>query len=176
MLLKVSLAILVILVAVLVFAALKPPKLIIQRSVIINASAENIFPLIDDLFQWREWNEQEKADPKIVRKYSGPSSGKDAVYEWDSLGSSGKGRLIIAESLPPKRVVVIADLVKPLTTHNVNEFVLEPSGSSTRVVWNWEATNIYILKLLSVFRNPDPMIGSHFEESLANLKVLAEQK
>jgi hypothetical protein len=108
MLLRVLLAIVVILVTVLVFAALKPPKLHIQRSVLIEASPERIFPSIDDLHQWREWNEQEKAALAMVRKYSGPASGKGAVYEWDSSGS-GKGRLIIAESRPPKRLVVIAD-------------------------------------------------------------------
>ncbi len=54
-------------VAVLVYAAFRPGVVRIQRAVVMDASAEKIFGLIDDLHCWREWAPQDKGDPGMAR-------------------------------------------------------------------------------------------------------------
>ena len=50
----------VLIVAVLVFAATRPDTFRVQRSSNVNAPPEKIFAFIDDLQNWRAWSPYEK--------------------------------------------------------------------------------------------------------------------
>jgi hypothetical protein len=76
------------------------------------------------------------------RTYSGAQSGREAVSEWHSNGSAGRGRMSIIESVPSTRISVETDFTKPFVAHNLNEFVLEPAGSGTGVTWTMQGTNL----------------------------------
>ena len=69
-------------VAVLVFAAIKPNHFSVRREITVKAPAEKIFPLIGDFHQWVAWSPYEQKDPAMKRTYSGMESGKGAVYGW----------------------------------------------------------------------------------------------
>jgi hypothetical protein len=56
----------------------------------------------------------------------------------------------------------------------VNEFVLEPDVSATRVTWTMKGPNLFMMKIMSIFVNMDRMMGKHFETGLNNLKKVAE--
>jgi uncharacterized protein YndB with AHSA1/START domain len=163
-----------VVVAVLVYAAFRPGVVRIQRAVVMDASAEKIFGLIDDFHCWREWAPQDKGDAGMVRTFSGAASGVGAVSEWDGAGSTGKGRMTITESEPSRRIKVEVDFEKPFAVHNVNEFVLAPVGGRTRVTWTMLGPNVYMMKLMGVFVNMDRVMGRHFEMGLENLKKVAE--
>ena len=176
MILKVLAVIAVVIVGVLVFAATKPDTFSVQRSRIIQASPEKIFALINDFHNWTRWAPQDREDSTMTRTFSGAESGTGAVSAWTSKGSAGAGKMSITESDPPRKVSVAVDFTKPFSAHNINEFVFEAEGTSTRVIWSMHGTNLYIMKLMSVFANMDKVAGSHFETGLQNLKTLAEQK
>jgi uncharacterized protein YndB with AHSA1/START domain len=175
MLLKTIAILAVLIAAILLFAATKPDTFRIQRSLIIQAPPEKIFPLINDLHQWPQWAPQDKEDPSMKRAYGGAESGLGAISDWSGSGSTGRGRMIITESVPPKRITLQVDWVKPFTARNLNQFTLEPDGTSTRVSWSMEGPNLYAMKLMSIFTNMDHLMGQHFETGLANLKLLSER-
>ena len=83
--------------------------------------------------------------------------------------------MMITGSTMPHKITVTVDFVKPFEAHNVNEFTLEPSGTSTTVTWSMHGTNLFIMKLMSVVVSTDRMVGKHFETGLDNLKVAAEK-
>ena len=83
--------------------------------------------------------------------------------------------MTITESVPSKKVSVKVDFVRPFEAHNVNEFTLESGGTSTIVTWSMHGTNLYMMKLMSIFVNMDRMAGKHFEDGLDNLKAIAEK-
>jgi uncharacterized protein YndB with AHSA1/START domain len=171
-----SLALLAILVvAILIFAATKPDTFHIQRSLTIQASPEKIFPLLNNLHNWPAWAPQDKEDSTIKRTFSGADSGVGAVSDWSGSGNTGKGRMTITESIPAKSVTIQVDWAKPFATRNMNQFVLEPNGTSTQVTWSMTGPNLAVMKLMSVFTNMDRMMGEHFETGLANLKAAAER-
>jgi uncharacterized protein YndB with AHSA1/START domain len=174
MILKVLLVIAIPIALILLFAATRPNTLRTQRSLWINAPPGKIFALIDDFHNWSRWAPQDREDSTMKRSYSGPASGTGAVSEWQSSGSAGTGRMAIAQSTPPSRIAIQTDFVKPFTAHNVNEFVLEPVGTGTRVTWTMEGSNLYVMKVMGVFVNMDRMMGKHFETGLENLKAAAE--
>jgi hypothetical protein len=67
------------------------------------------------------------------------------------------------------------DFVKPFTAPNLNQFTLEPAGSSTKVTWAIEGSSIYMAKMMSLFVNLDRAMGKHFEAGLNNLRMVAEK-
>ena len=171
----IAFCILVVVAAILIFAASKPDIFQIERSVVIQAPAEKIFPLINDFRNWNEWAPQDREDPSIMRTYSGPPSGVGAASEWTSNGKAGSGRMTITESEPMSKVEIAVDFVKPFAAHNSNTFTLEPEGASTKVTWSMQGTNLYFMKVLSMFSSMDRMLGGHFERGLRDLKAAAER-
>jgi hypothetical protein len=161
--------------AVLAFAATRPDEFSVRRTAVINAPAEKIFPLINDLRAWSAWSPYEKKDPAMKKSYSGATAGKGAAFEWDGDSNVGKGRIEIADAAPPRRVTFKLSMIKPFECNNVVDFTLQPSGDATQVTWAMNGPNHYIGKVMSVFFDMDKMVGGDFEQGLASLKRVAEK-
>ena len=171
----IAIVVVVLIAAVLIFAATKPDTFRVQRAASIKAPPEKIFALINDLRSFNTWNPYEKKDPAMKRTYSGAASGKGAIYEWDGNKDIGQGRMEITDTSPPSKVTFQLDFVKPFEAHNIAEFRLEPAGDATNVTWALHGPSPYVSKLMGVFFNMDKMIGKDFEDGLANLKAIAEK-
>jgi uncharacterized protein YndB with AHSA1/START domain len=175
MLKAIAIIVVVLLGALLAFAATKPDTFRVQRSTNIKAPPEKIFALINDLHSWDAWSPWERLDPAMQRTHSGAASGKGAVYEWAGSGEVGAGRMEIIEASPPSAVKIKLDFLKPFEAHNFAEFTLEPKGDVTDVTWAMYGPHTYVAKLMSVFFSMDSMVGKSFETGLANLKAATEK-
>ena len=174
--LKTILIIVVVLIAaVLMYAAMKPDAFRIQRSATIAAPPDKVFTYINDLHSWANWSPWEKKDLAMKKAHSGAPQGKGAVLEWDGNKDVGTGRMEILESIPPSKALIQLDFIKPFEAHNTAEFTLAPSGGSTQLTWAMYGPQPYMLKLMTLFCSMDKMVGKDFEDGLASLKVLAEQ-
>ena len=171
----IALVVVVLVVALLLFAATKPDTFRVQREASIKAPPEKIFAQINDLHRWGSWSPWEKLDPAIRRTYGGAVQGKGAVYEWDGNLNVGKGRMEITDTSPPSKVVIKLDFVKPFEAHNIAEFTLEVNGDFTNVTWAMHGPNPYLAKVVHTIFSMDRMVGKQFETGLANLKTIAEQ-
>jgi hypothetical protein len=175
--------ILVIIAAILLFAATRPDTILVQRSITINAPPDKIFPLLDDFHKWPLWAAQDKEDQTMLRTYSGAASGKGAVSAWTSQGSAGRGEMTITgiswsssgASQPSSRIHVTVEFVKPLRVHNTHNITLEPVLGGTQVTWTAAVQNVYMMKVMGIFTNLEKFMGAHVQNSLENLKNLAEQ-
>ncbi len=175
MVLKIVVALVVVVVGVLAFAATRPDTFAIQRSIVVHAPPEKVFALIDDFHNWPRWAPQDREDATMRRSYSGPASGTGAVSDWQSNGSAGAGRMTITGSAAPQKLTIQTEFIKPFKATNVNEFVLAPANGQTTVTWSMHGSNLYMMKVMSVFLNMDRMMGRHFESGLASLKAEAEK-
>lgn len=171
----ISVAAVVLVGSVLIFAATRPNSFRVQRATSIQASPEKIFLLINDFHEWEAWSPWEKVDPAIKRDYSGVASGKGAVYEWNGNKDIGQGRMEIVELAPPSRLALKIDFIKPMEAHNTIEFTLTTQGDTTTLTQAMYGPSSYVHKLMGVFVSMDKMIGQKFAEGLANLKTLSEQ-
>ncbi|MFL5066725.1 MAG: SRPBCC family protein [Xanthobacteraceae bacterium] len=160
--------------AVLAYAATQPDRFEVQRSTSIRASAERIFPFINDLRTFNTWNPFDKKDPNVKGTYSGPESGKGAAYAFES-SQAGTGRLEIADAAPPSRVTMRLTMIKPLAADNRVQFILQPQGDMTRVTWAMDGDVPFVGKLIHLFVDMDRMVGQEFANGLAELKVKAER-
>lgn len=170
-----AIVVVVVLAAILLFAATKPDTFRVERTATIKAAPEKAFALINDFHSWNTWSPYEKKDPDMKRAYSGAANGKGAIYEWDGNKNVGKGRMEITESTPSSLIVIKLDFLSPFEAHNTAEFTLQPQGDSTQVTWAMYGPANYVSKLMSVFFSMDKMIGDDFAIGLANLKAAAEK-
>ena len=164
----------VVVAALLVYAATRPDSFRIERSAVIKAPPEKIFALINDLHQWTAWSPWEGIDPALKRSYSGAPSGKGAAYAWEGNNKVGSGRMEILESVPDSRIAIKLDFLKPFEAHNMAEFTLAPAGGGTTVTWAMSGPSPYVSKVMGLVFNMDKMVGGQFEQGLANLKAKTE--
>lgn len=164
----------VLLTAMLLYAATKPDTFRVQRATNIAAMPEKIFPLINDFHRWPAWSPWEKLDPAMKRTHSGAPEGIGAVYEWDGNKDVGAGRSEIVATIPSSRVLIKLDFLKPFEAHNTAEFTLAHHAGSTEVIWAMYGPQPYIAKVMTLFFNMDKMVGQQFEQGLTNLKTFTE--
>ena len=163
-------------VAVLVLASLKPATFRVSRSIAIDAPPEAIYPLIADFREMQKWSPFEKSDPAMQRTLSGPDRGVGAVYEWKGNSMAGEGRIEITDATPASSVTMDLHMVKPFNCRNVVLYSLEREGDLTRVTWDMHGPSPFMGKVMQVFMNMDGVCGKQFEEGLASLKTLAENR
>lgn len=170
----IAIIIVVILAAILIYAATKPDTFLVERTANIKAPPEKIFALINDFHLWEAWTPYNK-DPAMKKTYSGTQSGVGAIYEWDGNKEVGTGSVEITESSLPSKITIKLDMSKPLECHNIVQFTIKPNDASTDVTWSLHGPNSYTSKIMGLFINMDTMVGKDFETGLARLKSLAEK-
>lgn len=165
-----------LLAGIALYASTKPDTFRYERQTTIKASPDIIFRHINDQHAWQAWSPWEKKDPNMQRSFSGPASGKGAVYEWDGNGQVGKGRSEIIESVPPSKIVFQLDFEQPFKARNLAEFNLHPNGDMTTVTWSMHGPQPLMGKIVSVFMDCEKMVGKDFDNGLASLKAIAEKE
>ena len=175
MLKTIAIIIVVLVAALLAYAATRPDSFRIERTITINAPSTAIFPLIDDYRRWVAWSPWEKKDPAMQRAYGGAGSGTGAVYEWSGNSAVGMGRMEITQSVPPSKLTMDLHFMKPIEGRNTAEFTLVDHGGTTTVTWAMYGPSPFVSKLISVFMSMDKMVGGDFAAGLAALKTAAEK-
>jgi len=171
----ISIAVVVVLAGILIYAATRPDSFRIERSATIKAPPEKVFAQISDFKAWTAWSPWEKIDPALKRTYSGPQSGKGAAYAWEGNKDVGSGRMEITDAAPASKITIKLDFLKPFEAHNTAEFTITRQGDATSVNWAMYGPSPYVSKLMGLFFNMDRMVGGMFEQGLANLKSTTEK-
>jgi uncharacterized protein YndB with AHSA1/START domain len=174
MLLKIGIAIVVLIVALVVYVVSRPADFRIERSALISAPSEAVFPLINDFHQWKRWSPWEKLDPDMKTEFSGPAVGPGSSYAWQGNGKAGEGRMTIDESKPTEFVSITLEFAKPMKATNKTTLSLSPVASGTMVKWEMTGRNGFMGKAFSTFMNMDKMVGGDFEKGLAALNTEAQ--
>lgn len=176
--LKLSLLILAALIAlivlVLLYASTRPDAMHFERSVVIAAAPEKIFPHLNDFRAWDAWTPYNK-DPAMKKTYGAVAAGKGATYAWEGNKDVGKGEIAITDAAAPSRIALDLHMITPFEARNVVVFTLVPEGPATRVTWAMDGKNNLIGKALGLFMDMDKMVGGDFEKGLASLKQVAER-
>ena len=163
--------------ALLLYAATRPDTLQIQRSMEIQAPAERIRSLINDMQRFNTWNPYNQKDPAMKGTYRGPNAGPGAAFDFDGNKNVGKGSITILEPSAPNRVTMSLVMTAPMACNNTIDFTLSPQGpASTDVTWAMRGPCPFLGKLMGVIFDMDKMVGRDFETGLASLKAIAERR
>ncbi len=174
MALKIGLLVVLAIVAFLAYAATRPNEFRMQRSTLINAAPDQIFPHINDFHRWYAWSPFEKLDPAMRKTFSGAPSGPGAVYEWAGNKKAGSGRMEITAAAAPTQVVLKLDFITPFKSHSITTFTMTPTAGATDVTWAMSGPTPFPMKVMHIVINMDRVIGKDFEAGLASLKSVVE--
>lgn len=164
----------VLVAAVLAYAATRPDQFRIERSIAVEAPPAAVHALVDDFRAWTRWSPWEGIDPALKRTYGGPPAGVGATYAWEGNRNVGAGRMEITESSPGERIAIRLDFIAPMAAKNTAEFTFVPEGAATRVTWAMFGPSPFLSKLMGLVFNMDRMVGGMFEKGLASLKAQCE--
>ena len=176
MIAKILILLAVLLVIFLIVAALQPADFRVERRILVSASPGMAYGQVNDLHRWQEMSPYVKMDPAAKYDFTGPPAGVDASLGWVGNASVGEGRMTIIESRPNELIRMRLDFKKPFKSTCVAEFEFKPVGDQTSVTWSLTGRKIFITKAMGLIISMDKMMGSQFEEGLANLKRLVEVK
>lgn len=168
----------VIVIVMLVLALigwLLPREVEVYREITINAPADKVYGVVNDLKQMDNWSPWHKIDPEgTTYSFEGPNSGVGMKMSWESDHDQvGTGSQEIVESTE-------ASLVKTemyfggFDTPNYATFYMEQIGSGTKVKWDFQGDmgpNPY-MHYMSLFM--DGMLGESYEQGLSDLKAYVE--
>jgi len=170
---KILIGLLVIIAGILAAAVLKSPDFRVERSLVIAAPAEKLFPWFDNHRRFNEWNPWARMDPEASYTYTGPESGVGAVAGWEGK-KVGKGSATITVSEPNQRVVERMDWLEPMAGVSTVEFTFKPEGEGrTKVTWAMYGKNESLpARVVSLFMDCESMCGPEFEKGLAGLSGL----
>lgn len=149
-----------------------PSAYTVERSVIIKAGPEAIFPHVNNLQTWETWSPWTREKyPTMEYSYSGPEAGVGAISEWKE--ESGNGKLVITAS--DTATGIRYDL-------EFDEGQMKSKGSITFTATS-EGTKVTWSDVGDVGLNPmgkyftfflDSMIGPDFQKGLNKLKTIVE--
>ncbi|CAN5317491.1 hypothetical protein BH09GEM1_BH09GEM1_32600 [soil metagenome] len=132
MLIKILIGVVLLVVVLAIAIATRPKTFRVERSTIIDATPDAIFPFIDDFHLWSRWSPFDKLDPNLQRTFSGPEAGKGATYEWLGNREAGQGKMVIVESEPAQRVAIDLFFLKPFKSTSLAEFTFAPGTGARR--------------------------------------------
>ena len=113
----------------------------------------------------------------MKKSYTGSATGLGSVFDWNSSNkASGVGRMTILESRTPEQIDIKLEFTKPFPSTNAIEFTFKPDADKTIISWTMKGNNTFIAKAFSLFMNYHKMIGGMFEQGLANIKAIVENK
>ncbi len=163
--------VLALVVAFFVVGYLLPKDFHVERSIEIDRPVGSVYSEVIDLKRNEAWNPWLQKNPDMELTYSETSSGAGASYSWTSE-NAGSGTLTISKVEPLQRIENTLDFDGSPAT---GFWIFEAEGDKTKVTWGFEGTaegpiGAYFALLM------DSMAGSDFEEGLANLKTVVEQK
>jgi len=164
-------AIVLILIAI---VAAQPADFKVSRSMKMGASPSAVFPLVNELHNWKGWSPWAKLDPNQQVTITDPSSGVGASHSWNGNNNVGEGKMTIVDCQPEKRVGIKLEFQRPFKCNNDVEFVFQREGDGTFVTWTMTGRNGFMGKLMGLMMNMDKMCGGQFEEGLTGIKQIAE--
>lgn len=173
---KVILFVLVIaLGAMAALIASRPGTFHFERSGLINAPSEKIFPYLTNFKLGSQWTPYEKMDPNMKKTYSGPDSGVGSIMAFDGNRKVGSGRLEMVTVIPNNFVEIRLTMLSPMKAENIVQYKLDTKDHGTLFTWSMSGHNNFLSKGISLFIDCDKLIGDQFSQGIQNLKQLTEK-
>ena len=142
-----------------------------ERSVRVNAPAEEVYQLVNDLPSWTKWSPWYEMEPTAEMTYSTPASGKGSWYAWDGQ-ELGRGKLMITDAVAGSRIDTEMEFEGQGGAEA--DFFFEPNeDGTTTVTWAFDTEHENVMgRWFGVML--DRMLGPDYEKGVTNLKRVAE--
>lgn len=143
------------------------PKIHVEKSIIINKPASDIFPVLNNFGNWQPWSPWLIAEPDA--KVDVAADGKS--YSWEGQ-VTGSGEMQIESETKNEHIAYNLLFLKPWKSKAKTYFTLTPEGDGTKVSWTMDSSlpffMFFMKKMMITF------IGMDYERGLKMLKDYVE--
>ena len=145
-----------------------------KRSVLSDASAEEIYRILSDLRRYPEWNPWQSLDPSLRHQLYGGAAEVGASYSWNGNKQAGAGQMTIVELESDRLVKIALEFERPFPASNSVEWSISEEGGKRRVTWAMRGRNAKRMPRIFTALFMDMLAGQDFEKGLASLRTLDE--
>ena len=170
--LKVLAIVLVVLIGLyVVFAAVSPSELYIEKIETINAPASAVMANVVCLDKWPAWSAWQKMDTAMKNEYSDDPCGAGAWNSWDGP-NSGKGKQTI-EQVNGEESIKMNLVFEGFDGINYANWTFEEADGVTTVTWTFEgAPSPFMMRPMNLMMKG--VLEESYQTGLAALKVVTE--
>lgn len=143
-----------------------------EKSIVINAPADKIYPHLSSTRAFNAWNPWLKMDPNLKLEYTGIPGTVGDKYCWKSEKQGvGNGCQEITALLPNEKQSTKMSFEGMGDAYS--DIILSPEGTVTKVTWTLESELERPKNLMKFFMNS--AINKSYGQGLEALKVLSEK-
>lgn len=144
------------------------PKTYVNKSIIIDAPVEKVFPLLNNFDQWTSWSPWAILEKEA--KVEVAAGGKFFSWEGNRIGA---GEMKITSEKENKSINADLTFLKPWKSQAKIVYTLNEKNGSTEVVWEmFSSLPFFMFWMKQMMQN---MIGMDFDRGLKMLKDLIEK-
>ncbi|MCB0793619.1 MAG: SRPBCC family protein [Flavobacteriales bacterium] len=160
---------------IVVLGLIGPGKSVVERSTVIAASPDVIYPMISNLKASQDWTPWKDMDKDQLVTYEGTDGTVGSKMTWQG-DTVGKGSQEITALRTNEHVGSELKFIEPWEAVSQVDLDMAEVDGGTEVKWTMTQENGFMGRVMGVFMDMDKMVGPDFERGLANLKTLAEEK
>lgn len=169
------LLILIFVLIVLILALIAPKTYDVFRTIEIKRPKAEVFEHLKYLKKQDEWSPWMKKDPNMKKTFTGTDGEVGCVSHWIGNKDVGEGEQEITKIIPGERIEGELRFLKPWkSTSQCYLNVDDGSNGQTKVTWGFSGKSNFLMRIMTVFKSMDKMVGKDFEEGLATLKSQME--
>lgn len=173
---KILLSLVVVIVLFLVFVSTRNGKFNYERSVVINAPVEKIYPYLSNFKLGSQWNPFDQKDPNLKRTFLGNDGEVGSAMEFEGNNEAGSGKLEMLSLIPNTEAQIKLTMTKPWKAENLIIYKLTPEAEGTRFLWAMSGDGGFMGKLMMTIIDCEKMITDEFEKGFQNLKFIIENQ
>ncbi len=162
-----------VLLIITLFGRTLPRIATLERSVIINAPYQTVFPEISNLRNFVLWNPWTRKDPTIHQSFSGEDDTVGSSYSWKGNSKVGEGKMTITGIEPGSLVTMEIDFGPRGKAKS--SFVVEDLDDRTKVTWGFESDMGSALRRGLFTKMMKSFIEKDYDAGLQNLKTRVEE-
>lgn len=166
-----------ILALIILLAVIAPKSYNVSRSIEINRPKSVVFHYLKSLKNQDEWSPWGKRDPNMVKNFVGTDGEVGAVSSWKGNKDVGEGEQELTRIVDGERIESELRFLKPFkSTSNAYMETKAVDADTTQVMWGFSGKNKFPMSIMMLFMSMDKMVGRDFEEGLASLKEILENR
>lgn len=174
--LKIGIAVVIILVVFIGYVSTRDGKFRYERSGVIKASAEQIFPYISNFRMGEQWSPYEKIDLNMKKTFAGNDGQVGSTMEFEGNSNVGSGKLEMLQIVPNESVQIRLTMLKPMHGVNIIDYKLTAEPEGTKFTWIMTGEGGFMSKLMNVLIDCEKMVGDQFSQGINNLKTVIESQ
>lgn len=148
-----------------------PRQAVVKQSVVIAASPDRIFPLLNNPTEWKRWSAWNNTyDPTLIHMYGGPLSGTGARQSWSGDKTGTWQMVFTASAAPDSLTYELKQQGQTIVTKGA--FTLQLADNGTLVTW--QQTTPLQDDILSLYKGVwfNYKTQKEVQQALSNLNAL----